>query len=287
MNDPLKPALAEERRFDSGLHAWVLSRYADVTAAFRDPELNPGPPVPAMYAARYSALRIPAVALPIGAGKIDLIQDVAEPWALAAAASVRGMEIGKARELAAISRHVFEAAAEPFDPGRQRAGQAATADLSTEFKEEAGAVDLQAFTALCHTLPCFLGNAWLALLQHRPGNFDAGPSAMEELLRYAGPASAQLRTNAAGERVVLLVASANRDAAHFAEPEALLLDRRPNRHLAFGYGAHACLGAALIRAVSGMAMREFAMRLPGMEMVEYKIRQRFAIRSLESLVAGV
>ena len=46
---------------------------------------------------------------------------------------------------------------------------------------------------------------------------------------------------------MLLLASANRDPEQFVEPDTCRLDRRPNRHLAFGYGIHRCIGADLAR----------------------------------------
>lgn len=51
----------------------------------------------------------------------------------------------------------------------------------------------------------------------------------------------------AGERVILFLESANRDACVFADPHALVADRQPNPHLAFGFGAHRCPGAGLAR----------------------------------------
>ncbi len=54
----------------------------------------------------------------------------------------------------------------------------------------------------------------------------------------------------AGGRVSLCWASANRDGAAFEAPEEIRLDRRPNPHLAFGFGAHLCLGAAHARLLA-------------------------------------
>ena len=63
----------------------------------------------------------------------------------------------------------------------------------------ARAFDVQAFVALSQTLPSFLANAWLTLLQHPEEALQLGaqpdllPGAMEELLRYATPSRAQFR----------------------------------------------------------------------------------------------
>ncbi len=84
-------------------------------------------------------------------------------------------------------------------------------------------------------------------------------SAVEEILRWTTPVISFMRTTtcdvvlagqplAAGEHVLLLYQSANRDEAEFG-PRAGQFDvgRRPNHHLAFGFGAHFCIGAALAR----------------------------------------
>lgn len=92
-------------------------------------------------------------------------------------------------------------------------------------------------------------------LRRRP---DLVPAAIEELLRLHTPnigfartatRSTELagRSIAAGERVALVYTSANRDPAEFPEPDRVVLDRTPNRHLAFGHGPHKCVGSALAR----------------------------------------
>lgn len=86
------------------------------------------------------------------------------------------------------------------------------------------------------------------------------PSAVEEVLRWTTPVTSFLRTAttdtalggtevAAGDPVLLLYAAANRDEAAFGANAADFdLGRSPNHHLAFGFGHHFCLGAALARA---------------------------------------
>lgn len=84
------------------------------------------------------------------------------------------------------------------------------------------------------------------------------PRAVEEVLRWTTPGMHVLRTStadtelagtpvAAGDRVVVWNAAANRDPRVFADPERFQVDRTPNRHLALGYGPHFCLGANLAR----------------------------------------
>ncbi len=77
---------------------------------------------------------------------------------------------------------------------------------------------------------------------------------VDELIRYDGPAQGTSRTAvteteiqgtriAAGDSVVTLLAAANRDPLVFADPQDIKLDRRPNPHLGFGSGPHACFGS--------------------------------------------
>ena len=70
----------------------------------------------------------------------------------------------------------------------------------------------------------------------------------------------------AGEKVVIFYAAANRDPAHFTNPDVFDPRRSPNDHLTFGGGgAHFCLGANLARAQIKVMMREFLRRFPNVE----------------------
>jgi cytochrome P450 len=84
------------------------------------------------------------------------------------------------------------------------------------------------------------------------------PSAVEEVLRWSSTTPYDRRTATIdavldgvairpGDKVLLWWAAANRDPAVFAEPHRFDIGREPNPHLAFGYGGHACVGAALAR----------------------------------------
>ena len=99
-----------------------------------------------------------------------------------------------------------------------------------------------------------------------------GP-AVEEFLRYYSPVQGLARTATcdtelggeqvrAGDKLWLLWASANHDEAEFPDPETLVLDRSPNRHLAFGVGIHRCLGSNLGRLMARVALEEFLARIP-------------------------
>jgi cytochrome P450 len=111
--------------------------------------------------------------------------------------------------------------------------------------------------------------------------------AVEELLRWVTPIQAFGRTAvvdveiagvdvAAGEFVVLLYASANRDEAVFGPSADTLLVTRPTlpTHLAFGFGEHVCLGASLARLESRIFFEEFLGRFPNYALVEPPTRTR-------------
>jgi cytochrome P450 family 142 subfamily A polypeptide 1 len=70
----------------------------------------------------------------------------------------------------------------------------------------------------------------------------------------------------AGDQVVLMYSSANRDPAHFADPEDFDVTRSPNHHLAFGFGTHFCLGAALARLEIRVFFEEFVSRVAGLRL---------------------
>jgi len=69
---------------------------------------------------------------------------------------------------------------------------------------------------------------------------------------------------AAGDKVLMLYPSANRDARQFANPDAFDVTRNP-QHLGFGIGTHFCLGANLARMELRVAFTELLRRLPDME----------------------
>lgn len=104
------------------------------------------------------------------------------------------------------------------------------------------------------------------------------PSAIEELLRFNGPATIagprfatedielagqQIKK---GDAVIVVLKSANRDEVPFAEPEELDITRRINRHLAFGHGIHMCLGAPLARMEGEIAFTTLLTRMPNLHL---------------------
>jgi hypothetical protein len=68
--------------------------------------------------------------------------------------------------------------------------------------------------------------------------------------------------------VLLVWMAANRDPEEFPDPEEVLLDRDPNRHLAFGAGIHRCLGAHVGRLELRVALEEFLRRIPDYEITD-------------------
>lgn len=102
-------------------------------------------------------------------------------------------------------------------------------------------------------------------------------TAIEEMLRWVSPiknmnravtrdaewGGQQLRE---GDQVLLMYEAANRDEAVFDDPYAFRVDRDPNHHIAFGFGAHFCLGNALARVELKVMFERLLARLPDLEL---------------------
>jgi cytochrome P450 family 142 subfamily A polypeptide 1 len=102
--------------------------------------------------------------------------------------------------------------------------------------------------------------------------------ATEEFIRWVTPIHNMCRVAAvdtevggqpieAGQQLVLMYSSANRDPAHFDDPERYDLTRMPNNHIAFGFGTHFCLGAALARMEIRLFFTELVRRVRSMRLV--------------------
>jgi len=76
----------------------------------------------------------------------------------------------------------------------------------------------------------------------------------------------------AGTSITLCIGAANRDPAEFAEPERLDIGRTPNRHLAFGSGAHICAGLAVARLEGRIAIERFLRRFPDYRLAGTPVR---------------
>ncbi|WP_026213439.1 cytochrome P450 [Mycolicibacterium hassiacum] len=133
------------------------------------------------------------------------------------------------------------------------------------------------------TTSATISGGMLALIehpdQHERLRADLGlmPLATEEMIRWVTPVKAFMRTAqrdttvrgvpiAAGESVLLSYVSANRDEEVFDDPFRLDVSRDPNKHIAFGYGVHFCLGAALARMEINSFFTELLPRLRSVEL---------------------
>ncbi|COQ61299.1 Cytochrome P450 107B1 [Streptococcus pneumoniae] len=136
----------------------------------------------------------------------------------------------------------------------------------------------------------------LQLLKDNPKLID---SAIEEGLRYYSPVEVTTarwaaepfqihdRTIEKGDMVVIALASANRDETVFENPEVFDITRENNRHIAFGYGSHFCLGAPLARLEAKIAITTLFNRMPELQIKgnreEIKWQGNYLMRSLEEL----
>jgi cytochrome P450 len=149
-----------------------------------------------------------------------------------------------------------------------------------------------------------IGNGLLALCRHPEQqqrlreNRDLIPSAIEEMLRFDPPVQMTLRvptaaTNVrgtdipAGSLCFILLAAANRDPAHFPQPENFDVARDPNEHVAFGEGIHFCLGAPLARLEGAIAMELMLEKFPRLQLAnpqaKLEYRGSMALRGLSEL----
>ena len=219
LSSPSPPEI-EAPYFDNILNAWVLSRNADILAAFRASSLSPATPngenaselsdesgrlrmraetMEALSPAQLRAWReqmTPEVyalvdSLPIEQ-PLELMDEYARPLCLSLAAMVTGISRDDAGDLYEKAQRVSAAAAEPYDPALHTDGKSASAELRGRFHSGLALLRDSGFVALSQTMPCLLGNAWFALTQHpqqwRLLHQQAGliEQAIEELLRYAG-----------------------------------------------------------------------------------------------------
>ncbi len=148
-----------------------------------------------------------------------------------------------------------------------------------------------------------IGNGLLTLLRHPEEmerlRTDSSliPSAVEELLRYESPSQHTARLAPAdvelGNRqirkrqaVIAVMGAGNRDPERFEDPDRLDLARKDNRHLAFGWAAHFCFGAALARLEGQIAFETLLRRLPNLKLdtkAPLQWRHNLGLRGLTAL----
>ena len=209
-----------EPYFDTQLNGWVLSRYADVIAAFNSPDLVVvGPAIKAEYppldeAARLRTRAETRDALSPAALRfwrremlchararvaqfecnqaVDLIKDYAEPLCLVLAILVTQPGPIPSQRLASLAADISWAAADPLNEQLKVRSKLATAELQPFFTTGPEPMRDSGFVALSRTLVSLLGNAWFALARHpqewkrlhmRPALVARG---VEELQRFAG-----------------------------------------------------------------------------------------------------
>ena len=160
------------------------------------------------------------------------------------------------------------------------------------------------FVAGHETTTHLLGNGFLALLS-QPGaieNLRSNPTlikpAVEEMARFDGSVPRSWRITKremvisgtvvpAGQLVLPMLASANRDETNFENPDAFLIERDTRKHLAFGRGVHVCLGAPLARVEGEEIIRKLLDRFESIELAEKPSQLRWrsdvALRGLIAL----
>lgn len=146
-----------------------------------------------------------------------------------------------------------------------------------------------------------IGNGLLTLLRY-PAEMqrlrddpELVPSAVEELLRYESPSQhtarlARTDVELGGRKirkrdaVIAIMGAANRDPERFPDPDKLDLARTDNRHLAFGWAAHFCFGAALARIEGQVSFSTILRRMPNLALQQVPLQWRTNL-GLRGLVA--
>jgi amino acid adenylation domain-containing protein len=147
-----------------------------------------------------------------------------------------------------------------------------------------------------------IGNGVLTLLRNPEqlerlqNDLSLIPSAVEEMLRYESPSQHTARLAPSDrvlggkqiskrQAVIAVMAAANRDPEKFPDPDNFDIERKDNRHLAFGYAAHFCFGAPLARAEGQIVFETLLRRMPTLRLEPQKLvwRTNLGLRGLTSL----
>lgn len=253
--------------------------------------------------------------VPVGAD-VDVVDAFTAPFPLLVICELLGLDPGRWRECYEWSEAAVPGASELTDDERRAAQAAMVSELvkATAAKRSAPGDDVltilagaglsefevamygvQLLTAGNETTRNTLSGGLAALAEH-PAQWAAlrtdralVPGAVEEILRWTSAVVYFMRTAtrdvtlagvdiAAGDPIVMHYAAANRDETVFgATSEAFDVTRRPNHHLAFGHGAHYCIGAALARLELQLALDAMLDRYPSIEPAGPVERTRSAI----------
>jgi pimeloyl-[acyl-carrier protein] synthase len=168
--------------------------------------------------------------------------------------------------------------------------------------EEVVATSIVTMVGGLETTTNLIGNGVLTLLRNPEemkrlrDDLSLIPSAVEEMLRYESPSqhTGRLaaedveiggRTIRKGQAVMAVMAAANRDPERFPDPDCFNIRRTDNRHLAFGYAAHFCFGAALARAEAQEAFDAIMRRLHNLQLQAKHLvwRNNLGLRGLTAL----
>ncbi|GAB1343195.1 cytochrome P450 [Gemmatimonas sp.] len=213
------------------------------------------------------------------------VANVAVPWAFAVTGQLMHLTPACVQGGAALAAHLFESAAHSANGDSTPEALAAAGALYQMLTRDArlrsahgaaNAAAVQTFVALTQSLPALLASAMHALLLHteqytwlRGHHHTTLAAAAHELLRFATPTRAvyrrALRDTVVGEHtiatntlIVLQLAAANRDPAHFTNPDTLQLAAGRAGHVSFGGGPHQCSGAMLVHTLLDCALEALA-----------------------------
>jgi cytochrome P450 len=257
-------------------------------------------------------------------GECEFVSEVAEEMPLFMISEILGVPAEDRHALFPLTVRMFasehvevkaSAAAEMRAYGadlRRRKRGAPADDLASELlaaevdgrrltDDEFDAFFMLLFNAGTDTTRCLLSYG-LDLLLDRPETLvqlrtspSLLPQAIEEMLRYESPVIHIRRTAVRdtelagtrireGEKVVVFFPSANRDETVFVDADRFDIERSPNDHIAFGFGAHHCLGAPLARLEARHVFHEILLQLGHVERIEpaVPVRSNF-VRGLRQL----
>lgn len=219
-NDYSSPPENRPPHFDESLGAWVLSRYADVSAAFHCSSLFPAGlnnKEPFDHLAEDEMLRLRretrdalsplhlrvwrkglvsaarALVETLSTDEpVELVNSYARPLCLSLAVMVTRIDPRKAERIRELASPIAASAAEPYDATLKSRAKSASAKIRSSFRPGPELLRDSGFVALAHTLPCLLANAWSVLVDsreqwtvlHREPRLVE--HAVEELLRCSG-----------------------------------------------------------------------------------------------------
>jgi len=236
------------------------------------------------------------------AGCVDALEDIGLPLVVCVFARLFGIDAADRPEFVALAAAAAVNIDPLADADTAAAGRAAMGELTVFLRQHAATAAASPLARLVSQAPLtqpeilgilglavvggwqplaeMVGNAlyWLlprpdAMAALAGADDDRARLAMDELLRLEAPIpfTARVATRPvdlpggavpAGAWTLVVVAAANRDPQVFDRPDELVLDRSPNAHLAFGFGAHFCLAAPLVRAVGAMLLPRLARLRP-------------------------